>query len=648
MKRSALLAYALLAPLTLAGAAARPLTFDDMRHVATYSNVAIAPDARRIAAVLRRGDYDKNRFDTTLVLVDARSGSVRALTPGRKKVSDPVWSPSGDRLAFLAPAGEADKQKTQVFVLPTDGGEAKAITASQRDVTAFAWSPDGRRIAYVTQDESPDKKAIEAHDDAFQVTWQPWTARSADVPSHLWLTGSNGGKARRLTFGTWSVVDPIAFGNGGRTIAFTQAPDGSFDAMRRGRVAVLDLATRTVRGVGPVGSSGAAFSRDGRTLTYHQPNAIAPVVDDAVVASADGRRSSALTHFGRAVRDIASDGKSLFVSAPDGTLTRLYRIRRNGGATALPLGPLQPYDFSIARDGTIAVAAANPSDPSELYVLRPPSESPRRLTGTNTWLASRTLGKTATLAWRSVDGVPLDEVVTLPPGYRPTQTYPLVLEVHGGPTSSSPATFSELPQLMAQRGWIVLQPNYRGSDNHGPRAVATSLGRPASLAGSDILAGIALAQRRYSVDRARIGVSGWSAGGWMTSWLITHDGRWRAAVDGAAVDDNVAVVTLSDVDSYMPQLLRGDPWRDSGAMDRALAESPLTYADKVKTPTLIVTDAGDQRVPTPVSYEFYHAIRATGTPVELLVYPVNGHFPSDPLHAEDVYRRWIDWFRSHF
>jgi len=253
-----------------------------------------------------------------------------------------------------------------------------------------------------------------------------------------------------------------------------------------------------------------------------------------------------------------------------------------------------------------------------------------------------------TLTWHSSDGVPLDEVVTLPPGYRSERAYPLVLEIHGGPTSSSAASFSQLPQLMAQRGWIVLQPNYRGSDNHGPRAIATSLGRPASLAGSDILAGIALAQRRYRIDRARIGVSGWSAGGWMTSWLITHDTRWRAAVDGAAVDDDLALASLSDIDSYMPQLLRGDPWRDPAAMDRAVAESPLTYADKVKTPTLIVTGAGDQRVPTPVSYEFYHAIRATGTPVELLVYPVNGHFPSDPLHAEDVYRRWIAWFATHF
>ena len=119
----------------------------------------------------------------------------------------------------------------------------------------------------------------------------------------------------------------------------------------------------------------------------------------------------------------------------------------------------------------------------------------------------------------------------------------------------------------------------------------------------------------------------------MTSWLITHDTRWRAALAGAPVTSLLGVATMSDVDAYAPALLRGNPWADPAVMSRTLEESPLTYADRVKTPTLIVTDAGDQRVPTPLSYEFYHAVRATGTPAELLVYPVNGHFPSDPLHA---------------
>ena len=239
-------------------------------------------------------------------------------------------------------------------------------------------------------------------------------------------------------------------------------------------------------------------------------------------------------------------------------------------------------------------------------------------------------------------------MVTEPPGFTKGKKYPLVLLIHGGPTASTTAAFSALPALLAARGWLVLQPNYRGSDNHGAKSIATSLGHPMSVAGADIIDAVGVLEREGIVDPARIGVSGWSAGGMMTSWLITHDTRWRAALSGAAVNSLLGVTSMSDVDEYAPALLRGDPYADPAAMQRALDESPLTYADRVKTPTLIVTDAGDQRVPTPLSYEFYHAVRATGTPVELLVYPVNGHIPSDPLHAEDLNRRWVEWFAKHF
>ncbi len=273
---------------------------------------------------------------------------------------------------------------------------------------------------------------------------------------------------------------------------------------------------------------------------------------------------------------------------------------------------------------------------------------PEKLTAANAWLASRGIGTKRTIAWHGADGTPLDAVLTEPPGFTKGKKYPLVLVIHGGPTAATRASFSPLPALLAARGWLVLEPNYRGSDNLGAKSIATSLGRPMSIAGQDILDGLAVVEREGSVDTARIGVSGWSAGGMMTSWLITHDTRWRAALAGAAVNSLVGVATMSDVDSYEPALIRGDVWSDPAVMQRALEESPLTYADRVKTPTLMITDAGDQRVPTPLAYEFYHAVRATGTPVELVVYPVNGHFPSDPLHAEDVNRRWVDWFAKHF
>ena len=316
--------------------------------------------------------------------------------------------------------------------------------------------------------------------------------------------------------------------------------------------------------------------------------------------------------------------------------------RRNDRA---PVGDVHPNGVSIARDATIASRGASASDPSEIYVLRPGAPRPERLTSTNAWLASRGIGTKRTIAWRAADGTPLDAgspTAEISKGKK----YPLVLVIHGGPTGSTRATFSSLAALMAGRGWLVLEPNYRGSDNHGAKSIATSWAIRC-VAGRDILDVVALVEKEGSVDTTRIGVSGWSAGGMMTSWLIRAYALARSARRRAC---HVAARRRDDERRrrVAPALLRGEPMGrpdGHGAHARGIAADvcrPREDADADRH------RAGDQRVPTPLSYEFYHAVRATGTPAELLVYPVDGHFPGDPLHAEDVNRRWIDWFAKHF
>jgi len=632
----------------LLGAAPRPLELSDLRRLVNYGSVVIAPDGRHVVAIARHADFKENRVVSRLVLIDTRTRTKRVLTPDRPSVQSPQWSPSGDRIAFISAGGE--KKTPQVWILPVDGGESMRLTDAERGVGGFAWRPDGREIAYVTDDEAPNKKAIDAHDDAFEVTKQPWTARAVAMPAHIWVIPASGGKTRRVTSGAWGVAGgELSYRGDGNAIAFTQAPDGTFDTMLRSTPALVDLRSGTVTRFGETGASGPQFDRAGETLVYLRPNALAKVQNDLMLANADGTHAVDLS--ARLDRNLGGaeflPGGAVVVSAVDGTLSRLYAIARDRGVTMLPTGKISAGAPSVARDGRLAFAASTATDPSEIYLMRIGAQ-PEPLTATNAWLGALGIGAKRTIAWHAADGTPLDAVITEPPGFTKAKKYPLVLVIHGGPTAATRATFSALAGLMAARGWLVMEPNYRGSDNHGVKAIASSIGHPMSIAGRDIMDAVALLEREGNVDATRIGVSGWSAGGMMTSWLITHDTRWRAAFSGAAVNTLLGVATMSDVDEYALALLHGDPWADPAIMQRAVEESPLTYADRVKTPTLIVTDAGDQRVPTPLSYEFYHAVRATGTPVELLVYPVNGHFPGDPLHAEDVNRRWVDWFAKHF
>ncbi|HTA40280.1 MAG TPA: prolyl oligopeptidase family serine peptidase, partial [Candidatus Acidoferrales bacterium] len=261
----------------------------------------------------------------------------------------------------------------------------------------------------------------------------------------------------------------------------------------------------------------------------------------------------------------------------------------------------------------------------------------------NDWVNGYAVASSSTIKWTSKDGFSPDGVLVTPPNWHKGMRAPLVLFIHGGPTSASNTAFSSFPQVLAAHGWFVFEPNYRGSDNLGLAFAKTTVPHIASVPGQDIEDGLAALLKFGSVDPSRIAVSGWSEGGLMTSWLIGHDTRWKAAVSGAAVNDWIGYSAMTDAKDFTPQFIGPSPWTDPSLMDTFNAESPLTYAANVKTPTLILSDAGDFRVPTPLAYEFYHDVRATGTPVQFVIFPVNGHFPADPVRSEDVYRRWEAW-----
>ncbi len=640
---------------TAAAAPLRPLEERDLRSQITLLSPAIAPDGKHVALVVRRADFEKNVYRNQLVLIDARSGSSRTLVRERGDVGEPAWSPSGDRLAYVAtPPKEPDAKEEpapQVYVLRLDGGEPQRVTDAAKGVSAFAWRPDGRGFAYCARDAAPDEKRIKAHDDWFEITDNAWTSRAAAVPVHLWTIGADGKHAHRVTRGTWSLVAGPVYAPDGRSVYAVRAPQASTNHYRDRTVVRIDLARGTLRAVGPEHSEAVDVSPSGKRIVYGAENPQGFSQTELYSADLDGRNVRQLTaRLDRNVQFstfVAHDGIAL--GANDETRDRLFLISADGALRALPTADVDLNGgASAAHDGTLAFVGVTPLHPSELYVLRPGATAPQRLTRYNDALAAHALGRTRTIVWRSADGFEADGVLTEPVNLARGASAPLMVLIHGGPTATSREGFSSLAQLMAARGWFVFQPNYRGSDNLGHRWAQATVPHITSAPGQDVLDGVDAVVKRGGIDPARIGVSGWSEGGLLTSWLIGHDHRWKAAMSGAAVNDWGGYAEMTDAKDFSPSFIGPSPW--TSERERALydAESPLTYAAAVTTPTLIMTDAGDQRVPTPLSYEFYHAVRATGTPVEMVVFPVNGHFPSDPLHREEVNHRWIDWFVRHF
>ena len=255
------------------------------------------------------------------------------------------------------------------------------------------------------------------------------------------------------------------------------------------------------------------------------------------------------------------------------------------------------------------------------------------------------LGKVAPVTW-TFEGFPEDGVLTYPPNYDATKTYPLVLIIHGGPNSSSTTGFNFLNQVMAARGNLVFNPNYRGSDNLGEKYWHAIVADAGAGPGRDVMAGLEAVNKMAKVDPKRVAVSGWSYGGYMTSWLEGHYHDWKVAVAGAAVNNLVDEYALADNGVGWRYAFGGSPWTNS-LMQQYRDQSPLTYARTIVTPTLILSDTGDQRVPVTQSYEMFHTLKDRGTVVEFWAYPVGGHFPGDPVRQLDVYTRWADWITKH-
>jgi len=346
------------------------------------------------------------------------------------------------------------------------------------------------------------------------------------------------------------------------------------------------------------------------------------------------------------------DSRSLLVSANDGTTTGLWIQPLDGKARRLDTGAAVPtasfwLDASVGPKGEVAFTATEPGHPVELYFLGSADAKPKQLTDFNSGIAALELGRSETIHWKN-EGFNLDGVVTYPPPFDPGKKNPLVLYIHGGPRSASKQGFSSRAQLLAAQGWVVFEPNYRGSDNLGNAFQAAIWNDSGAGPGRDVMAGVAELEKRGFVDASRMAVSGWSYGGYMTTWLFgNYPDRWKAAVAGAAVTDLTDQYNLGDSNIRRASALGGSPWTDPKRLESYRVQSPMTYASRIKAPTLILSNTGDYRVTITQSYRLYHALRDNNVTTQFIAYPLGGHSPTDPVHIRDVDRRWVEWLTKY-
>ena len=426
------------------------------------------------------------------------------------------------------------------------------------------------------------------------------------------------------------------------------------------------------------------ISPDGRRVAFLFPHGGDPMgaTDVRTIAFDGTQERDATATLDRHASGLAwmPDSSTLLVQAYDRTEGPLYAVAADGSSRRLPLGPVVDAQSisqaSVARNGTIVFDGIEANRPDEVYVLGKNARAPRRVSDINGGIARLQLGAVRSIAWEGPDGMREYGVLTFPPNYDRNRKYPLAVRIHGGPNETSLAAFDPFYQYAASRGYVVFAPNYRGSTNEGNAFEHAIFDDPSAGPGRDVMAGIVAAEKSGAIDPKRIGVSGWSYGGQMTSWMISHYTIFKAAVTGAGVHDLVVEHlryrsrrqasgerAMVERHERRPLAAGGDIGRaeiaDDIDSDRAAfavspytannlgrwqAASPITFFKNIHTPTLILGNVYDVRVPIVESFELFHALRDNHVPVRFFAYPSGGHLPHGPVRLADAYGRWLDWF----
>jgi dipeptidyl aminopeptidase/acylaminoacyl peptidase len=657
--RSLLLASALLL------VAASPLNLAGMARIADLEEPAIAPHGARIAMIIVRQNLRDDVYIPQLVLVNVQSGYITDVVRGHD-VTVPRWSPDGSRLSYLARPFPTSNR--QLYV--RRNGATLQLTHGPQEVIDAVWSPDGTHIAYVAAD--PPAKAP-----FFYAGDNDYTQSNLTPPDHLWIVAASGGAARQLTRGSWTIAptDPggifssqISWSPDGRRIALTRLENTFTGDDDRSTIWQIDVARGDLRKLtrNAEFEETPSFSPGGSTLLYWYPLGGDYNAENTVRLRSGGSDQRLAENLDR---NIAAslwypDGRSLLLCAADGTQDKLWTVDvATLAAREVPLAEVHPvcdsYSSStfdsgiagdIARDGTIAFIGTASDRARELYLLRPGAVRAVQVTHINDFLGHYALGRISEITWTGPDNFNEDGVVTYPPLARADARFPVVLLIHGGPGTSDTRDLVwqqwPLAQMIAARGFVVLQPNYRGSDNLGNAYMTAIAGNTVGGPGEDIRAGLAALERMPEIDGSRVAVSGWSYGGELTTWLIGHYHDWRAAVAGAAVTNEFDEYNLSESNVQDRYPLQTSPFADDG--ERIYHDnSPISYFAQITTPTLIWSTTLDPVVPITQSYELYHALRERQIAVRLAVFPAATHGPDGPRQTAELTRLWLDWLAAH-
>jgi len=627
--------FLLLACTTLAQTKKDTLSIAQSLSRYTFRTPVFSPDGSKAAVVVSQTGLGEQLPQSHIWMVDVASKTIRQFTNSAKSETSPQWSPDGKTLAFLS----GRNGKTQILTMSMDGGEALPLTKSKTAITNFLYNSSGKSIAYLTEEP-----ATEAEDKRKEDKYDEEVVSEADKPTRIFILDVNSKAAKQVSKQNWEVEEIKWMPNGDSLLLVTQSlPQTELPVYQ---LSIMSLKDSSVTNLPCPANSfwgGIEVSPDGSAVSYRSSLEDGPAAQDMFVLPFKTGAAKNITgkSLNLPVITVKYTGNhNILATVQKGFLPRLYTITDDG--TVADYGINQNVGaFDVSTKGNIIFESFSGASLAEIW-LAGADKKAVQISHFNNAFDSFKLAIPTYFTYKSFDATPVEGAL-----YKPAdagaQKLPLVVLIHGGPTGAFTDNYSAWVQLFVQKGYAVFCPNVRGSTGYGWKFITANKNDWGGADFKDVMAGVDYLIAKENIDSNRMGISGWSYGGYMSMWAITQTHRFKAAMAGAGLSDLASEFGTENGAAY-DHWFFGTPYEH---FDNFYAHSPIKFVKNAVTPTLIIQGEEDDVDPKGQSQQLYRALRYYNVPTELVLYPREPHGFREIKHSIDFYTRMLAWFDKY-